>query len=165
MKVWPNAKVIITVREPEGWVKSVKSTLFKRRFLNPSIVFAMLGLFPTYLGDPRNPQREWPTKMFASGKEHNAKMREFGGALYSDRGVEFFNKWTDEVETNVPKHRLLMFNVKEGWAPVCKFLDVPIPDVPFPRVNSSKEFDDAHSLMYRRAWLLVYEVLTFLEVH
>ena len=35
----------------------------------------------------------------------------------------------------VPEKQLLVFNVKDGWAPLCQFLGLPIPDAPFPRVN------------------------------
>ena len=38
-------------------------------------------------------------------------------------------------QSRVPTNQLLVFNVKEGWAPLCAFLDRPIPDAPFPRVN------------------------------
>jgi len=160
MKIWPDAKVILTVREPEGWVKSVKSTVLKRRFLDPTMLFAVLGLFPTYLSDPRDDQRKWPTKMFAAAHKHCDKMNDFEAAIHNNRGVEFFHQWTSEVESNVPKDRLLKFSVKEGWTPVCKFLDVPVPDVPFPRVNSSSEFDEARAVVYRKSWLLVYEAIT-----
>ncbi len=41
---------------------------------------------------------------------------------------DFYNRWVEEVKRYVPKDRLLVFSVKEGWAPLCKFLDLPIPD-------------------------------------
>jgi len=160
MQVWPDAKVILTVREPEGWVKSVKSTILKRRLVDPTMIFALLGLFPTYLGDPRNPQPKWPVKMFMNFRKHCSRMNDFENAVRSNKGVEFFHQWTAEVEATVPKDRLLTFNVREGWAPLCEFLGVPTPDAPFPRVNSSNEFEDARGLVYRRSWLLVYELLT-----
>ena len=39
------------------------------------------------------------------------------------------------VQKTIPKENLLVWNLKEGWEPLCKFLDVPIPDVPVPREN------------------------------
>ena len=54
--------------------------------------------------------------------------------------VKFFNSWNEEVKSSVPKSQLLVFNVKEGWEPLCKFLDVPLPDEPFPRVNDTATF-------------------------
>ena len=52
--------------------------------------------------------------------------------------TEFYNKWVEEVKKTVPKERLLIFNVKEGWKPLCDFLEVPIPDQPFPRTNDTQ---------------------------
>jgi hypothetical protein len=40
----------------------------------------------------------------------------------------------------IPTERLLVFDVAEGWAPLCRFLDVPVPDTPFPRMNSTEQF-------------------------
>ena len=36
--------------------------------------------------------------------------------------------------------KLLIYNVKEGWAPLCKFLEVPIPKEPMPRSNDKGQF-------------------------
>jgi hypothetical protein len=38
--------------------------------------------------------------------------------------------------------RLLTYNVREGWKPLCQFLDKPVPDTAFPRVNSRDEFEE-----------------------
>jgi hypothetical protein len=48
----------------------------------------------------------------------------------------------DEVKSTVPAERLLVWGVTEGWEPLCEFLEVPVPDMPFPRVNDSREFVD-----------------------
>ena len=40
---------------------------------------------------------------------------------------EFYNKWCEEVKATVPKEKLLVFEVKQGWEPLCKFLGLPIP--------------------------------------
>ena len=50
----------------------------------------------------------------------------------------FYEDWNRQVEAMVPKDKLLVFEVKDGWEPLCKFLDVPVPsDVPFPHSNGS----------------------------
>ena len=48
----------------------------------------------------------------------------------------------EEVSRTVPPERLLVWSVTEGWEPLCEFLAVPVPDMPFPRVNDSREFVD-----------------------
>ena len=55
--------------------------------------------------------------------------------------MQIFKDHIEEVKAFVPEDKLLVFDVKEGWEPLCKFLDVPVPDgKPFPRVNDSEEF-------------------------
>jgi hypothetical protein len=45
------------------------------------------------------------------------------------------HKWVEEVIATIPKDRLLIFEVKEGWGPLCKFQGLSEPDVSFPRSN------------------------------
>ncbi len=69
---------------------------------------------------------------------------------------EFFNKWTEEVIANVPKERLLIFEAKQGWEPLCKFLDVPVPkDEPYPRINDSAAFKANINKRKRTAYAMV----------
>ena len=56
-----------------------------------------------------------------------------------EASVAYFNNWVEEVKRTVPKEKLLVFNVKEGWEPLCEFLKVPIPDIPFPNTNDSAQ--------------------------
>jgi Sulfotransferase domain len=46
----------------------------------------------------------------------------------------------DEVRAAVPAERLLVFEVREGWQPLCAFLEVPVPDSPFPSLNDAEQF-------------------------
>ena len=54
-----------------------------------------------------------------------------------EASLKFYNDWVEEVKNTVPEEKLLIFSVKEGWEPLCKFLDLPIPDQPFPRTNDT----------------------------
>jgi hypothetical protein len=51
--------------------------------------------------------------------------------------IEVFKRHNQEVRDSIEPARLLVFDVREGWAPLCRFLDVPIPDEPFPRLNDT----------------------------
>ena len=60
----------------------------------------------------------------------------FDGAFDDrDHAIEVYEKWTAHVQATVPPDRLLLFDVADGWEPLCEFLGVPVPDEPFPRVN------------------------------
>ncbi len=54
--------------------------------------------------------------------------------------ISSFKRHNQHVIDTCPKDKLLVFEVSQGWAPLCEFLDVPIPDVPFPHVNDTAEF-------------------------
>ena len=67
----------------------------------------------------------------------------FGGEIDStEHAIKMFNQHTKEVVDNIDPDRLLTYNVREGWEPLCQFLDKPIPDTPFPRINSREEFEE-----------------------
>ena len=57
-----------------------------------------------------------------------------------DHATRVFREHIAEVKAEIPAHRLLVFDLREGWRPLCDFLGVDVPDVPFPKTNSSKEF-------------------------
>ena len=46
--------------------------------------------------------------------------------LNKEKAIEIYNKHVEEVKKVVPADRLLVFSVQEGWAPLCRFLDVPV---------------------------------------
>ena len=46
--------------------------------------------------------------------------------------VKYYQEWIEDVKNTVPEDRLLIYNIKDGWKPLCDFLNVPIPDSPFP---------------------------------
>ena len=51
-------------------------------------------------------------------------------------------RYHQEVQDTVPAERLLVWSVADGWEPLCEFLEVPIPEAEFPRVNDSAQFGD-----------------------
>ena len=126
MAAFPDAKVILSVRDAESWYASMSETIIPMfsRFPN-SIVMPYLPV----LGNPLRSLRDAPIKRELmdrfSEKEHVKKL---------------FDDHIAEVKRVVPKERLLVFEAKQGWAPLCAFLDVPVPDGAFPRVNDTAEF-------------------------
>jgi hypothetical protein len=113
---YPEAKVLLTVRDPVEWFESTQATVF-----SPT----MRGMVPD------SPMKEflWETVWgdFGSGIDDR------------DHMVAAFEEHVAEVERAIPSERLLVFNVKQGWKPLCDFLEVPAPSTPFPRANSREE--------------------------
>lgn len=56
--------------------------------------------------------------------------------------IAAFEAWGQSVQATVPPERLLVFEVSQGWEPLCAFLGKPVPSVPFPRINEGTTFQD-----------------------
>ncbi len=124
---YPEAKVIIVEREVESWYKSFKTTVTSNVFWPVFYYIAMLDYH--HLG-----QFQIMTRMLVKGwfKATNQEQFERNSKQVYKEHYENIKRWT-------PKERLLVFNLQDGWEPLCKLLNVPIPDVPFPRINDSDE--------------------------
>ena len=57
-----------------------------------------------------------------------------------DQLIDTMHRHNEEVQRTVPAERLLVWRVEDGWQPLCEFLEVPVPDSPFPHVNDTTEF-------------------------
>ena len=42
--------------------------------------------------------------------------------------------------SKVPADRLLVYEISQGWEPLCEFLEVPVPDAPMPHLNDATSF-------------------------
>ena len=60
-----------------------------------------------------------------------------------ETAVQFYQEHVAEVKRIVPEDKLLVFEVKQGWQPLCDFLNVPIPENPFPRINDTEAMNEA----------------------
>jgi hypothetical protein len=117
---FPEAKFVHTVRSPESWAASFSETIHK------------LAQGKDQAPPPMRPWLEMAVRVV----EKN------GFAIGSSPAQlsEAFEKNTAAVRAAIPQDRLLVFDVKDGWAPLCAFLGVPVPGKPFPRSNSREEF-------------------------
>ncbi|KAF5583248.1 hypothetical protein FPANT_8214 [Fusarium pseudoanthophilum] len=126
MAIYPDAKVICTVRDVKAWERSMatvstKSTQWFLRF----VLFPLPSLryFVDYINALR---QQWSLKF--------GETEPVTSSSYSQHIT-----WLKE---NVPEDRLVFIDVRDGWEPLCKALDLPVPkDVPFPRINDSQAID------------------------
>ncbi|KAM0749479.1 hypothetical protein T439DRAFT_327167 [Meredithblackwellia eburnea MCA 4105] len=117
---FPEAKVIYTHRSGESWRKSLAPI-----FMCLSPVYGIL----TYWVGPLY----WQRQLGLHGIVKHAEKKY--GMKYGH--PDMMEARTREIVDKIAPERLLIFQVKEGWEPLCKFLDVPVPDVPFPNLNNS----------------------------
>jgi hypothetical protein len=116
---YPEAKVILTVRDPEAWYESACTTIARGHF-EPDHDLATSDRMPD--------QVIW---------------RGIFGGRFADRthALAVYHRHIEAVRRRVPPSRLLEYDVRQGWAPLCAFLGVtPPPGVPYPHLNTAAEW-------------------------
>ncbi len=117
----PDAKVLLTLRSAESWYASVHETIHPvlRNAPPPDPSLAAWHAMVTKLID----------------------VQTFGGR-FEDRAhaIGVYERHNESVQREIPRERLLVYEVAQGWEPLCKFLNLAVPDEAFPRVNSKDEF-------------------------
>lgn len=118
---FPRAKVILTVRDPRRWYESATESIYQ----------AAIGPVPA---DPKLARlRQVVREILWDGV--------FDGRFDDARhAIRVFEEHNEAVRREVPADRLLVFEVAQGWRPLCEFLDVPVPDEPFPHGNDRQSF-------------------------
>lgn len=117
---YPAAKVVLSVRPAEKWWESYSRTIRKILADRASI---------------EDPHARGTAEMANAITEQT-----FGGWVSKEACIAAFRRRTDDVVAAIQPDRLLVFDVAEGWEPLCGFLDCPVPDGDFPRTNSVEEF-------------------------
>jgi Sulfotransferase domain len=130
----PDARVILTLRDPESWYKSTLATVYA----NVPVTLGAKLKSAWQLLRNRHLRKAFPVLKFTQDALWNDQ---FGGRL-GDRAhaLNVFEAHTQEVRRVVPAAHLLVFDVREGWDPLCRFLDVPVPKTAFPRSNERDYF-------------------------
>ncbi|MBB4642993.1 MULTISPECIES: sulfotransferase family protein [Sphingomonadales] len=115
MAHYPQAKVILTTRDPDSWFESVTETIFpvKRKG-------TLLGRDGLALSD--------------------FQRRDFGDHI-GDRAfmTDYFRRWNQAVIEEAPADRLLVFDAKDGWDPLCAFLGIARPDAAYPWLHAREK--------------------------
>jgi hypothetical protein len=123
-EAFPSAKVVLTVRDPQSWAHSVQA----------------LRAFNLALRS--RPDMQTPV-MQRWGRAVDALVWDrLGDVTNVDHLAALFEDHAAEVRRSVPEERLLVFDLRQGWDPLCAFLAVPVPDAPFPKLNERSGLDD-----------------------
>jgi len=113
MKQYPDAKVILTLRDFDSWYTSNLNTIWQVKPTNACLDY----MRNTYL------------------------IKHFDGHFDSkEKAEQVYHAHNNEVIAHVPKEQLLVYEVKDGWEPLCSFLDCPLPDEAMPHLNKKEDF-------------------------
>ena len=131
-QLFPEAKILLTVREPHAWFRSQKwlnDAIYTMVAETPfSWFFSLIGL-GSFTATMR---AKHLIQHGIAGKRNRALL------AGEEASVKFYEEHVEEVKASVPSEKLLVFSVKEGWQPLCTFLGLPVPEIPFPTVNDRK---------------------------
>jgi hypothetical protein len=122
IEFYPAARFVLTHRDPETWADSFGATIYKLiagRDQAPPGMRAWLEMAHSVIAKTGFPD-----------------------GLDRDGLIRAFMAHNDAVKTTIPASQLLVYEVREGWGPLCEFLDVPLPSEDFPRTNDRAEFWD-----------------------
>lgn len=125
-KAYPDAKVVLTVRDPDSWFRSASETIAATRGIDVSWLYPIAPKFR----DLKHMQDKLIWNGFFKGR--------FDEPAFAKARVEEHNQRMRDAFGD----RLLVMHVSEGWEPLCAHLGVPVPDTPFPNVNDTAQFKD-----------------------
>lgn len=135
LEINPDLKVIHTVRDFDSWYASVKETVYRGKPKSAQDIFRMIKnmmlsadfrrVAPVFM---LNDKLIWQGQ-FESRFEDKEFMR------------EKYRQHEEEVKKTVKEEHLLIYNIKDGWEPLCEFLHVPAPKTVFPKSNERQEFN------------------------
>nr|XP_009862167.1 uncharacterized protein LOC104266799 [Ciona intestinalis] len=163
-EAFPEAKIIITIRDDESWIRALRKQLYS---MVTDYVYISMQL------------------LSYSGWQHFKFYRVCGLAAFGSVPVNWpwnlkFNEMTFKrlyrthncyVLQNAPKDKLLVLNFKDGWGPICEFLGEKVPDKPFPHANIGasiiQEYMENHPIMKRmmREAMFTFGVLTLIGAY
>lgn len=132
-ETFPDAKVVLSVRDGEAWERSMRQTIWGVLYgdqMQTDLARARARVDADWAAYIELMEEMWErTGLLGSGPD----------AAPGEMADEM-ERYNQEVIDGVPADRLLVWSVAEGWEPLCEFLDLPVPEVPFPRLNDSTQF-------------------------
>ena len=150
LKAFPEAVVILNTRDPEKWYKSWMETI---ALMQPDFdecpfgirIIEGLGLHIPFLPNMKN---------FDAMSNCTITKGTFKGDLSKKNMIRTYNLHVENVRSTCPPKKLLEFSCSDGWEPLCKFLNVPIPDKPYPNLGGAVAFRKRISFMNVIGWII-----------
>jgi hypothetical protein len=133
MEAFPEAKVLLSVREPEGWERSMRDTIWAILYgdtISRDLSKARERIDPLWRQYIELMKEMWDRAGLLAGHGSHYPV---GSAMLA---------YNQEVMQTVPADRLLVWSPADGWEPLCEFMGLPVPDAPFPRANDTETFTE-----------------------
>ncbi len=142
--LYPEAKVILTVRDPERWYASTRDTIYT--------LSASIQTRPVRWFIKARPQMQ-PVSTMTDDIIWGPRGHFDGRFEDRDHAIAIYEAHIEEVKRTIPAERLLVYEIKQGWEPLCTFLDLPVPSEPMPHVNDRAAMQRRMRILKAVAWL------------
>jgi hypothetical protein len=132
--LYPDAKVLLSVRSGESWARSMRDTIW-------GVIYG--DILIRHLSDARrlvDPAWDDYIGLMSEMWRRSGLMRD--ASTSAEEMAAAMERFNQEVQDAVPAERLLVWSPGDGWEPLCEFLQLPVPEADFPRVNDSAQFGD-----------------------
>ena len=144
-EAYPEAKVILTYRDADSWLRSMQYSIF--HFLD----WKMWHLWRIVDYRETRPMLAMLETGFGIFCNNN----------YGDRCKQAYRNHNELVRKTIPKEQLLEVELGQGWGPLCEFLGLPVPDTPYPHKNTSDNFrkvteEERTKSLFRALWRVSY---------
>ena len=134
MEVYPDAMVLLSVRDPQAWAKSARDTVWSVRHGE-----SLMRLLSSSWGQVDPKWGRFLEMVDAQLWKGNGTFA-VGGHADLQQLADGMTAFNEEVKRTVPAERLLVWEPRDGWEPLCEALGLPVPAEPLPHVNDSEEF-------------------------
>jgi len=145
LEKYPNAKVILTKRNFESWYESTLKTVWQA---GPQTIFAKIIMLAKMAFNQSLRDTFKCIKFMRNTYLNKQFNNNFSSKLNAEK---IFFKHIDDVIKHVPKNQLLIYEVSDGWQPLCDFLEIQIPSEPFPHLNKKEDFHEMVKNMIKDA--------------
>ena len=145
INIFPEAKFILTLRDFDTWYISTANTIYKVPSILPDWFERVV----------------YPIRMFIVMQVNLIWVGLFKNN-FSDRDSTklVYYEHMESVKKIIPADKLLIYNVKEGWEPLCEFLDVDVPGIPFPKVNDTAEMLRNFAIIKMLPYVFILSIAT-----
>jgi hypothetical protein len=128
----PEARVLLSVRDPEDWERSYRETIWN---------FTRGDSLVSHLSDARREvDPRWRRYLRLVERMLWSERSPFGKGDDPEAMMRQMQAHNDSVREAIAPERLLVWSVSDGWAPLCEFLEVPVPEEPLPHANDAETF-------------------------
>ncbi|KAK7413485.1 hypothetical protein QQX98_007633 [Neonectria punicea] len=152
VEAYPDSKVVLVERDVDAWHKSFDESIIDVLY-NPVWRF-LAAIGARYVTEVNALTTMWAKHVFRATNKQGLQANARDG----------YRRHYQTVRATTPPERLLEYDLKDGWEPLCKFLGKPVPDVPFPRINDKESFHEKLTIIMQRGAKVLARRMSYVAV-